>query len=319
MPVRSLIAVLVGTVALAAAAPASATVIEDTIWIHGYTDSGPSTKPVSNSNSTYGHFRDQIGVQQTWNTYGIKVDRIGDEYQFRIYTNKGSNSEDGISGVDIHFSDFFIDLDPNDAITGADPVLGGAFTDWDLALDFQKAPDGKYKLYQLSNSDELMQWKTSQDIFKGVDDVIYGGAFRAANCDGDGANDAGKTECSSVPLAPNGDATGIRGFEAPTRVLTNAEGVSWLADIDIDIDSALSDPVNLAYGWGAEKVITFSIAATYLNATGFDVLWGTGECANDTIWGNVPGAPSVPEPFSVALFGLGLLGVYGARRRASAR
>lgn len=313
MSVRSVIAVFLGAVATAAvAAPASATIIQDTIWIHGYTDNGSSTKPVSNSDSNYGHFRDQIGVQQTWNTYGIKVDLVGDTYYFRIYTNKGSDAEDGISGIEIPFADFFIDLEPNNPITGADPLLGGAFSDWDLALDFQTG-----NLYRLSSRND---WKTSQDIFKGVDDVIYGGVFRAANCDGDAANDAGKTECSSVPLAPNGNGTNIRGFEAPTRVVTDAPGVEWLANIDIDIDSAVGDPVNQAYGWGAEHVISFSIAASYLNSTGFDVFWGTGECANDAIWGHVPGGtPRVPEPLSTSLFGLGLLGlVYGVRRRRRA-
>jgi hypothetical protein len=299
--------------AMTVASAAQATVlIEDTVWIHGYTDDGPDTRPVSNSNSTYGHFRDQIGSAGAWNTYGVTVDRLGDDYRFKIYTNKDSNAEDGISGREIGYADFFIDLEPNDAITGDDPIVGNSnFSDWDLALDFQPAMVNgveKYKLYRVTDSSD---WLTSQDIFAG-EDLIYGGLFRTANCDGGSQNDSGKTECPDVPLGPNGDGTGIRGFEAPTRVLTDAPGVEWLDAIDIQIDDAINDPVNVAQGWGAQNVISFSIAASHIKTTNFDLFWGTGECANDSVWGNA----DVPEPFALSLFGLGLAGAYlGVRRR----
>ena len=45
----------------------------------------------------------------------------------------------------------------------------------------------------------------------------------------------------------------------------------------------------------------------------FDGFWGTGDCSNDAIVFNAP--VDAPEPLTLSLFGVGLLGLSAVRRR----
>ncbi len=270
---------------MAAAGPASATEILDTVLTRGYYGSNPS------NNSSYNYYRDTIGDTNTWDTKAIVVERNGANFDFQIYTNKGSNSEGGIA-----YADFFIELNPQNSITGP-------FDSWNLGLDFQTG-----KLYAL---DGPQDWATSQDLFGGGSST-YGGLFRSAECGTSNGGDGNPASCGSVPDGP-GSGT-VRGF-VPVTKIDSPEADDYLSTIDIDIDQAIGDPYN------ASTVVSFSIAASILNHGGFDVFWGTATCANDSIWGHVPNSPppGVPEPFTLSLFGLGLAGaLYGVRRRRTA-
>lgn len=270
---------------MVSASAASAVEILDTVLTRAYYGSNPS------NSSSYNFYQDTIGSTSVWDTKAIVVERNGANYDFKIYTNKDSNSEGNIA-----YADFFIDLTPDNSITGP-------FNSWNVGLDIQTG-----KLYALDGS---MDWATSQDIFGGGSST-YGGLFRSAECGTSNLGDGNPAACSTIPDGP-GSGT-VLGF-VPVTKIDSPESDDYLATIDVDIDQAIGDPYN------ASTVISFSIAATWLNAGGFDVFWGTAECANDSIWGHVPGTPppGVPEPFALSLFGFGLAGaLYGARRRRRA-
>ena len=273
---------------MAAAGAASATEILDGVLTRAYYGDHASSSSGNN------YYQDTIGSSSTWDTKAIVVERNGANFDFKIFTNKSSNSEGGIA-----YADFFIDLSPQNSITGP-------FAGWDLGLDFQTG-----KLYSLDGS---YDWATSQDIFEDSGS-IYGGLFRSAECGTSNSGSEGPAACDSIPVGPGGQVSGpdVRGFEAVTKI-DDPEPDDYLSTIAIEIDQAIGDPYN------ASSVISFSIAASILNQGGFDVVWGTAECANDSIWGHVPKTNTppggVPEPFALSLFGLGLAGAYlGARRR----
>jgi len=266
----------------AGAATAAPVVITDNILVRGFTQLAPT------GNASYNHFVDNIGDTNTWQTYAIEVETVGANVNFRIYTNKGTDGEGGVA-----YSDFFIDLEPDNAVTGP-------FGNWDIGVDFQTG-----NVYSTANS---THWRTSQQIFAGNGGVIYGGLFRAADCGAADASDGNPAACNTLPDGDPGAGV-VRGFEPVTQVVADAGRLLGTAAI------TFGGPGGNPYG--AQHVLSFSLAASMLNGGGgFDVFWGTGECSNDAIWGPVP---QTPEPAVLALFGLGLVGAYvGVRRRRSA-
>ncbi len=70
-----------------------------------------------------------------------------------------------------------------------------------------------------------------------------------------------------------------------------------------------------AYAVDVTFTLTDSVAAAFVN--GFDLLWGTGDCGNDAVFGTVGNTPplDVPEPGTLALVGAGALGLFALRRR----
>lgn len=173
-----------------------------------------------------------------------------------------------------HYADIFIDT--------IDPDHPGSF-DFGISLGMQTGNGGAATagLYSLAPANSF---KTSQDVWSGRTSYVYGGWY----------------SFHSDPGAPF--------YKSPTVVTGNATRLTdW---------SLLSSVTDLG---GGNYVLNVDITAPNAAAfnsifTAFDVFWGTGDCSNDAIWGEVA-LPSVPEPATFALFGLGLFGLAVARRR----
>lgn len=131
-------------------------------------------------------------------------------------------------------------------------------------------------------------YKTSQQVWNGRTGYTYGGEFVQSGADA-------STAASIATVATAG--TIVQGSGA-TVTQTGNEHSGYVVDVNF--------------------TLTNDQAAALAN--GFDLLWGTGDCGNDAIFGTVPGtATAVPEPGTLAVLGSGALGLLVLQRRQRAR
>ncbi len=129
-------------------------------------------------------------------------------------------------------------------------------------------------------------FKTSQDIWA-TKSGTYGGGFQFN------------------PSAPGYDPAFFS--KSPVRNLTGAQ------------QSEFSVVVTRLGSVGAYDLRVEITSTTNLDLfNNFDIFWGTADCSNDAIWGQVVSDTGAPAPGALALLGLGLLGIAGMNRRRTA-
>ena len=125
-------------------------------------------------------------------------------------------------------------------------------------------------------------YKTSQQVWNGRSGYVFGGEFVQSG--------ASLSTAAPIPTV----ATGGRLVQGATVTQSGGSG---------------------AYAVDVTLALTISEAAAF--AQGFDLLWGTGDCGNDAVFGTVGASPSnaVPEPGTLALLATGGLGLLILQRR----
>ncbi len=142
------------------------------------------------------------------------------------------------------------------------------------------AAKGLYALGSASN------YKTSRDIWAPKSGYIYGGGYIAP----DGSQNLSPTQVTGGSL--------MSGWTVTSSSMSDGSG-GYIVDV------ILNAPSTVAF-------------TSVFNQPWLDIFWGTADCSNDAIFAAVDPPVLVPEPFSLSLFGAGVLGLgVFARRRKS--
>ena len=146
-----------------------------------------------------------------------------------------------------------------------------------LSLGYQSKGPGLYDL------DGPSDYKTSQQIWTSKTDYTYGGLY----------------------VKPEGGTAVV-----PTRIIGGDKLCDW--KVVVDKDHVSGNNYTLTITLTADDADTFKQlgGSQYL-----DLLWGTGDCANDTIYAQYQTPPvKTPEPASIVLFAGGLLALRRRRK-----
>ncbi len=156
--------------------------------------------------------------------------------------------------------------------------------DYAISLGDQLANGGvSAGLYAVSS------YLTSQQIWSGRSGFVYGGQY-----------------AGSAAVQPG--HAGYAAYSAPT-VLTSGTSLASAAVTDTQAGN----------GYVVDVKMALSAAEAAVFAKGYDVFWGTGDCANGSFLASLPsvtgGVSQVPEPATLGVLGAGLLGLVAVRRR----
>ncbi len=159
----------------------------------------------------------------------------------------------------------------------------GAPASWGfgVSLGYQQAYGGKAAgLYDLGGAGD---YQTSKDIWMGKSQYTYGGKY--------------VTPIDTKELVPTRVTGGLLESDWTVAVSNTNVGGSYPHELTITLTAANSSAFSL------------------LNGTNLDLLWGTGDCGNDTIFGEYTRPPvTTPEPTSIALLAGGLLALRRKRK-----
>jgi len=225
-----------------------------------------------------------------YSTTGATITWTGNTITFQFDTTFPANSTQ--PGVDttytkqpVYAADIFIKS------TGGSAVPQYNQFDYAIALGFTQAADGGLSagLYQVSSA------KTSQDIWTSRTGFVYGGEYAPTST-------CGTAGCTGGQLSP----TVLTGGTQQSDITVGTTFGTGTMDVSVTAtDAAGLAELNAIFGNGD-----------------FDIFWGTGDCSNAPIWGDVTLTNNnVPEPGSVGLLASALLGfaVFCRRRRLLTR
>lgn len=180
----------------------------------------------------------------------------------------------------------------------ADIFLGSASTPntfgYAIALGNQSSNGGTSTpgFYKATANTE----ETSRDIWSGKSGE-YGGKHLGMNADGTMMDASKAASWFDSPTVIDSTASKKTGFTTSVvESSTNADpGFGYLVDVKL---SASATDFNTLFG------------------SGLSVFWGTADCSNDAIQAVFAYKPtSVPEPMTLALFSMGVIGAGALRRR----
>jgi hypothetical protein len=222
------------------------------------------------------------------------------------------------NGVDTtYLAGYGITIDAGDIFINSNATTNPTGTyNYAIALGFDGADAGHTSpgLYQVSSSS---QYYTSSQIWSTSDtwnktpgykaanraDFYYGGEYAPAVDFTNGTCKVTQTTCSAAEPSPTvlkaTDTTTVSGIDS-VIVNDGETGSSDLGTISVTITG------------------TTSVLEGIFDD--FDIFWGTGDCSNAPIWGDVQNVSFVPEPSTLAILAsaLVLLGLADRRRRRAA-
>lgn len=327
------IATLLASFAGATAAYAAPviTTITDQVWIDPFRT---NCSGVNCDSTSYPNYTDSLGAY--YDTTKIVVTKNDDKTMtIELTTKKAAFSKvSGTSGASqprydgsIPYADLGIAIRPDGYVSDASKAEA---KDFDLAIELNTASTGSFdtsgngitqhytgsyyknysnygqgyaNIYENEPGVDNM-WQSSQYAYDTVLDGsgVYGGRFRPSSCGPLDSDCVGQDHDVFVNVD-----------YSEADAMTNKAQVKYT-------DGANDTTILITLSEAALKEMGLMTAAGYYND--FELFWGTAWCGNDAIWGVIvgdePPPVDVPEPGTLAAFGVGLAGLVIARRRRKA-
>jgi hypothetical protein len=195
-------------------------------------------------------------------------------------------------GVTVYGADIFLKSGGGATLPG---TAGSSFFNYGISLGFDAADGGNVTagLYSIAaGATAGVQYQTSTGIWGTRNSFDYGGAYATA-----GACTATVAACAASSPSPTVLLAGNNGNVLQSGInVTTSTGVGTLTVALTGTTTAGLDELESIF-------------------SNFDIFWGTGDCSNAPIWGNVAGLTRVPEPSSLALLATAAIGFRIMRRR----
>jgi hypothetical protein len=229
-----------------------------------------------------------------WTDLGGGQAQLTIQFSTGLYTGQDNSYSGSPYNVTVYGADIFIKSGGANSL----PVPNSSFYDYAIALCFDGA-DGGYSspgLYKLpvntgaNPNAQSNSYRTSNQVWTGGpstrSDFYYGGAYAPA-ADFTGANppckvnvaSCGDAEQSPTVLLADGGSTEVGGVTTEVQSIAPLSGTLGTLDVTLIGDAGI-------------------LAGIFDD---FDIFWGTGDCSNAPIWGNVADVVPASEPSTLAV------------------